>query len=145
MAGFTYCGGPYRGGTAKPSSAFSRGGLIMLDSTSSLSGAPALPAASQIFAVAEASSLESLDDQVPYTEVLPGTIFWSDLSSGAVSDYTRGLNRDVILLGGNWYTTSSANTPSVRIDMRGDFSETIDSGVSRIRVQFDPNALLYPT
>ncbi len=144
---FTYSRGPYQSSTAIPSSAFSKGDLLILDANSSLSRLPepsASAVSSAIWGVAEASSLQSLNDQVPYTLVQQGTIFLA--SAHSTSQFSVGAKHDV------GYTDSfpdtrfvvhtSTNTPQVTI-MPPDGERMIDSGRSVVMVQFEFDQTLF--
>ena len=144
---FTYARGPHQSSTAIPSSAFSKGDLLILDANSSLSrlaDPSASAVSSAIVGVAEASSLQSLNDQVPYTLALPGTIFLA--SAHSTSQFTVGEHFDV------GYTDSfpdtrfvvhnSTNTPQVVIMPPGG-EDMIDSARSVVLVQFDADQTIW--
>lgn len=136
-----YAQGPVRETTGIPSSAFSRGDLVMFDSASSLSRVPAEYSSASIVGVAMASSLESIDDQVPYIAVAHGTTLWSDATTG--SQFTRGELLDFEYTGANFFVTTSANTPIALIDPFGASDDVIDSNTSRVRIYLDPSNLAF--
>ena len=148
--GLFYASGPLEQDTAKPSSPFRKGDILVYDSNSSLSRAADLPAAGTIVGVADADSTDSLDDLVPYTIAREDTVFWSDIST-AVASVERGEAKDLGYItfpdsnSSEWVMLDSANTPGVRVDHAGSTHDVIDSATSRVRVRFDPTILLYST
>ena len=138
---FTYSRGPYQSSTAIPSSAFSKGDLLIYDSNSSLSrlADPGPSAtASDIAGVAEADSVDSLNDQVPYTLALPETIFLASCES--TGQFNPGDRVDVDYTDAQVATTfmvaSSTNTPQVVVMPPGS-ERMVSSGLSFILVKFD--------
>lgn len=144
---FTYARGPHMSSTAVPSSAFSKGDLLEYNGNSSLSrlrepGGSAT--ASGIIGVAEASSLESLNDQVPYTLALEGTVFLA--SAISTSQLNPGDKRDVGYTDSfpdtRFVVHSSTNTPQVVIMPPGS-EDMIDSARSVVLVRFDPQHTIW--
>lgn len=147
---FTYAKGPYQSMTAIPSSAFSKGDLLQFNANSSLSrlrDPNASATAAAIVGVAEASSLESLNDQVPYTLALEGTIFLASCDS--TSQFTPGEKLDVDYTDSfpdtRFVVASSTNSPQVIIHAAGGSEELIDSARSVVLVKFDPEQTLWGT
>ncbi len=128
--------------SAVPSSAFSKGDLLILTANSSLSrlADPGPSAtASDVAGVAESSSLESLNDQVTYTLALEGTVFLASCDS--TSQFTPGEKRDVDYTDSfpdtRFVVGSSANSPQVVIMPPGS-EDMIDSARSVVLVRFAP-------
>jgi hypothetical protein len=142
-----YAGGPVRETTGKPGSAFSKGDLLMLTSASSISRIPTSTASvgalakGTIVGIAKASSLESLNGEVPYLVLQRHTVLWSDCTTG--STHTGGERLDVEYTGGTFRVTTSAISPMCIIDMQGADFQVNDSNRSRVRVMIDPTWLLY--
>lgn len=150
--GLIYAHGPCRISEGVPSSAFSKGAILMFTSASSLSGLPvstnslgALPDGS-VIGVAMADSTASLDNKVPYVIADRDTVFWSDCTIG--SQYTAGESVDVEWHFPYWYATTSAITPLLRVVPRGDSVSMngiggSNSQQSRILVKFDETCLQF--
>lgn len=90
MAGLHYAEGTFEMRVGKPASAFSKGDLLVLNSSSSLSRIAIIETGADIVGVAACSSLQSVDNLCTY--LVPGfdTIFWSACTPG--STFTRGAN-----------------------------------------------------
>jgi hypothetical protein len=91
-----------------------------------------------IAGVALADSLDSLNNQVPYIEARPGVQFIAQ--TDASSTYTMGQGSFLSYVGGA-YLVNSSGTACVRIVT--DTYEFIDSNVSRVVVEFDPDATIW--
>ena len=140
--GLRYAKGPYRESTGIPSSAFSKGDVLVYNSASSLSRMSDLGQDGAIIGVAKADSLESLDNLVPFVVALPGTVFWSDATAGGQFD--GGDKRDLERTSANFIVHTSTNTPLVVIDHDGMSQEMITgSAVSQVLCMFDTNAMLF--
>ena len=143
-----YAHGSYRESTSIPSSAFSKGDLLMYTSASSLSRIPtstasvgALPKGT-VIGIAKASSLESINNQVPYILAQANTVFWSDITTA--SQMTAGEGLDVEYTGATFRVTTSAISPMLRIDPNGATQDVIgQSSTSRAKVRFDPTWTLF--
>ena len=141
-----YASGPERYSTGIPSSAFSKGDLLVYTSASSLSrlqtSTNSLGAAiAGIVGVALSTSLESIDNQVPYLVLAHNTVLWSDCTTG--SQMTRGEPLDLEYTGATFRVTTSAITPLFIIDANGASNDVIDSNNSRVRGVIDPTYLLF--
>lgn len=86
--GLTYAYGSFEVREGIPASAFSRGDLLCLTSSSSLSRLPHPLGATDIVGVAAADSTQSVLNKVTYVVPAFDTIFWSDCTPG--STFTRG-------------------------------------------------------
>lgn len=142
-----YASGPARESTGIPASAFSKGDLLMYNSASSLSRVATSDqslgalATGTIVGIAKASSLESINNQVPYIVLTDQTVLWSDCTTG--SQFSRGEKLDVEYTGGTFRVTTSAITPLFMIDPNGASDDVIDSARSRVRGLIDPTFLWY--
>lgn len=94
--GLRYAFGPAEMEEGRPSSAFSKGDILVYDSTSSLSRAPLLTLSTiDIAGVAAANSLQSFRNQVTFFKAGPDTVFWSDLTGG-ISTLSAGRELDFV-------------------------------------------------
>lgn len=140
FTGLRYAFGPADIEEAIAASAFSKGDLLVYDSTSSLSRAPVATLGSiDIAGVALAPSLQSFRNQVPFIKAGPDTVFWSVITPG--SNVTAGIeldlvddNADITDLGRPIVNTST-NTGRVVVERPIARMEQ-DSGVSRVLVRF---------
>ena len=141
---FIHARGPKRESTAIPSSAFSKGDLLQYNSNSSLSRM-AYPIATDglLVGVALASSLESLNDQVPFALAVPGSVWLSTVTTG--TQLTAGDKRDVEYTGAVFRVTTSTDTPIVTISADGASDAMIGSNDSRVMVEFDTDATVWGT
>lgn len=132
--GLRYAFGPADMDESVAASAFSKGDVLVYDSTSSLSRAPIAALGSiDIAGIAAADSLQSFRRQVPYFKADPDTVFWSVITPG--SNVTKGieLDFDVDAAGRPVVNTSSA-TP--RVVVHREISRmNQESGVSRVLVR----------
>jgi len=137
--GLTYAAGPYRESTGIPSSAFSKGDLLTLDSNSSLSRiAETFESGDDIAAIAMASSLQSINNQVPVLIPERTTEFWSDCTIG--SQFTAGTEWDFEYTGGKFFLTTSQTTVRAVVLHGGGSADVNDSNISRVRVALILNA-----
>lgn len=137
--GFWYAGGPIWREESIPASAYSRGDILQLNSSSSFSRTPATTwptSGAVIFGVADGSSLQSISNKC--TALVPGptTLFWASCNTALGSHLTPGGQYDVAFAVANsrYYVTSSANTPRVVV-VRGT-AEVSQSVQSRVLVRF---------
>lgn len=112
--GFWYAAGPSDTAAAVPASAFSKGDLITLTSTSSYSRINELMVSgNDIFGVAEGDSTQSLANLVTVRIPEANTQFWASLDTALTSDVTPGVEMDVAFSAANnryYVTTASANS-----------------------------------
>lgn len=118
--GFRYARGPKRTSEAIPSSAFSKGDLLMYDSNSSLSRADErFIANADIAGVALADSIDSINDRVPFIIPRSGTLFWASLVSNLGSEATVGTDSDIEFDTANGrYYVNPGSTTTVRAVIR---------------------------
>lgn len=142
---FIHAGGPKQESTAIPSSAFSKGDLLMYNSNSSLSlFDDEVVTEGLLVGVALASSLESLNDQVPYSLAIPGSIWLSTATTG--SQFTPGEKLDVEYTSSVFRVSTSNNSVVVTIMAGGGTEEILgQSNISRVLVQFDIDATVWGT
>ena len=142
---FIHARGPKMEESAIPSSAFSKGDLLMYDSNSSLSRfQDPIVTVGLLVGVALADSIESLDDQVPYALAVPGSVWLS--TATVASQMTPGAKLDVEYTGSVFRVTSSATTPIVTISPGGGTEQIRgQSNISRVLVQFDIDETIWST
>ena len=143
-----YAKGPYDIRHTVPSSAFSKGDLLVLTSNSSISRAATSTnslgaiANGTIAGVAMASSLDSIANLVPWLVAYPATVYWSDATSG--SQMTPGEKLDFEYTGATFRVTTSAITPIAMIDPNGASQDVVgQSTTSRVKIMLDPTFLLF--
>lgn len=116
--GLWYAEGPARRYAAKPASAFSKGDILQLDSTSSISRI-AVTWASGVdwVGIADADSTQSIDNLVPYLVPEEGTELWCSLSTALTSQVTPGVEGDIVFSTANnrYYFDTSANSVRARV------------------------------
>ena len=111
-----YAGGPHIVNHAKPASAFSRGDLLELNSSSSLSYADALHVAGQFLAgIALSSSTESVQDKVPYLVAHPSTKFWITASAANAQIASRMINYDITPASGDHELAAGSQNSSIAL------------------------------
>ncbi|GAG10982.1 unnamed protein product [marine sediment metagenome] len=120
--GFWYAGGDtHVFESAKPVSAFSKGDLLTL-STSSLSRiATTYASGSDIVGVATSDSIDSIDGLCSYIVPGPDTLFWASAASGIGTAMIPGAEGDVLFdVAEGRYHVDLSSTNSVRaVVMRG--------------------------
>jgi len=141
--GFWYARGEtHEFAEAIPSSTFSKGDLLQLDSNSSLSRAEETFDGSEatVIGVALAGSDKSIDDRVPYLIPGPDTVFWASLQSVDATALVPGLECDVrFALAENRYYVDPSSTNTIMVVLsRGDTGVgAIDQSVqSKVLVRF---------
>jgi len=144
----TYARGPARFCEAIVGSTFSKGDILMLTSTSSVSRIPTSTASvgalatATVAGVALADSTSSLNNKVPVIMVERDTIFWSDCTTG--STFTAGKSYDVEYTGATFRLTTSVISPMLRVVQNGNSSDlATTSSTSRVMVKFAEAQLLY--
>jgi hypothetical protein len=121
----------------KPASAFSRGDILMLTSASSLSGAP-IAGGVDIAGIALADSTQSINGRVVYAPPSPDEIYWSSIVTG--SAYTVGSAVTVCYSAASrWHVSTATHVGFAATVVKGT-SELVQSGESRIQIQFVGNA-----
>jgi len=131
-----YAKGPYQEESAIAGSAFTKGDILVYNSNSSLSQASLLfIGGGRIAGVAKHNSADSLagDQLCVYVVPLPGTIFWSDCTTG--SQMTPGERLDFEISSGQFRVSTSANTPRAII-WAGAGTESVlgQSNASRVMI-----------
>ena len=141
--GFWYARGKtHEFAEAIPSSAFSKGDLLTLDSNSSLSRVEETftSSADTIVGVATSGSDASINDRVGYIIPGPDTLFWASVQSNDATALVPGLECDIrFALGDRRYYVdpSSANTKNVVISRGNTGVGAIDQSVqSTVQVRF---------
>lgn len=136
MAGLHYASGTFEMRAGKPASAFSKGDLLVLNSSSSLSRIAIIETGADIVGVAAASSLESVNSEVGY--LVPGfdTIFWSVCTAG--SSFTRGANVNFNDDAAG-RPVANASTGTVRAVCYRGVADCDQSTVSKIQVRLISN------
>lgn len=117
-------------------SAFSKGDILALDSSSSLSRLnPYAAAAGTIYAIANSDSTNSINNKCVVTEIRPTTAFWSATTSGVtlIRGENSGVSFDATAPGRYWVDESTA-TNVVVID-KGT-AEVDQSDQSKVIVRF---------
>ena len=141
--GFWYARGKtHEFAEAIPSSAFSKGDLLTLDSNSSLSRVEEVftSSADTVVGVALADSDSSINDRVGY--LIPGadTVFWASLQSNDATALVPGLECDIafdVAEGRYFVDPSSTNTIMVVIARGNTGVGSIDQSVqSKVLVRF---------
>lgn len=111
---FWYAGGPCETLHAKPASAFSKGDLLMLDSTSSVSRVNVLLASGVDWVgIALGDSNQSILGNVPYLRVDERTELWCSLATNLTSHVTPGVEADILFSTANnrqYFDPASANS-----------------------------------
>ena len=134
--GFWYASGPCRKDERKAGSAFSKGDLLALDSTSSLSRLnPYATITAAIYGVATADSTDSINGLCGCVVVQPTTYFWSAATIGGT--YLTGDASGVSFSAakpGRYWVEDSTNSAIVSV-IRGD-AHIDQSQMSRVIVQF---------
>jgi hypothetical protein len=134
--GFWYASGPKRMDERIPGSAFSKGDILTLNSSSSFSRLnPYATETATVYAIACADSIDSINDKVPAVVVQPTTYFWGAVTAG--SALTTGENSGVSFdtgLTGRYEVDASTTTLRVVV-VEG--TDRIDQSVqSKAIVQF---------
>jgi len=137
---FVYTGLHYAFGPADmeegiAASAFSKGDLLVYDSTSSLSRLNPISSTTltALAGVAAADSLQSFRRQVPYFKAGPDTIFWSVITTA--SNVTKGLDLDYVE-DANGRPILVLSSSTVRAVVEREISRTNqESGVSRALIR----------
>jgi hypothetical protein len=140
--GFWYAGGDYTTEKAKAASAFSKGDLLMLDSSSSLSRIPSVATGTygnDIVGVALSSSLQSIDGFIPYLVPQRDTEFWASFASNIAAAMLPGQECDAYFAVANnrYYLTNASSNSGIAVIVRGnaDVSQSVQSRV-KVRLMY---------
>ena len=143
-----YAQGPYDIRHTVPSSAFSRGALLIFTSASSISRVPTSTASlgavdnGTIVGISITDSLDSIDNKVPWLVAHPQTVYWSDATTG--SQMTPGEKLDFEFTGNEFRVTTSVLTPIAVIYPEGGTQDIVgQSAGSRVKITLDPTFLLF--
>lgn len=134
--GFWYASGPQRYAEIIAGSAFSKGDILCLDSSSSLSRLnPYAAAAGTNYAVACSDSTNSINGKCVVLEIHPLTRFWSRTTSGVT--LIRGENSGVSFLatGPGRYWVDESSTTNIVFVTKGT-AEVDQSVESKVEVGF---------
>lgn len=128
--GFWYASGGRTTDERIPGSAFSKGDLLALDSSSSLSRI-AETHGQDIYGVALADSNDSINDLVPVLVPEDDTHFWSRISDVLTSELTTGVEADILFdtgVGRYYVEPGSTNTArSVTVRGTDDIDQSVQS------------------
>ena len=145
IQGFTYAYGNSQTVEAIPASAFSKGDVLMLDSTSSVSRINATFASGvDIYGVAESNSNDSVNNKVLVR--IPGAdcVWLASLSTVLTSQVTPGVEADILFgtpNGREYVDPSSANSVRVAVVRGTAGPAALDQSVhSQVLVSFIYNA-----
>lgn len=114
LDGLRYAKGTVRMEAGIPSSAFSKGDILMLTSASSLSRVNpyAIAAGAEVEGIALADSIDSIDNKVTYMVPGPDAEFW--LPTGTSSTLTKGASSGVsFIVASGRYIAESGGTAVV--------------------------------
>ena len=115
--GFQYARGSYEAEEIIPSSAFSKGDLLMLTSTSSVSriNPYAIAAGSEVFGVATCDSNQSIANKVTVLRPKPDTIFRVPVDAGSALTKGRSSGVSFVVATGRYYADGSGTTLPVAV------------------------------
>ena len=135
--GFWYASGPCRRDERTAGSAFSKGDILGLDSSSNLSRLnPYVDLTSgSIYGVATADSTDSINGKAGCIVIQPTTYFWSNTTYGAT--LLTGENSDVTFSAAKPYREWVENSTTTGVVVIVEGTDRIDqSRYSRVIVQF---------
>lgn len=137
---FWYAGGDYSTEHAIPASAFSKGDILMLNSSSSISRVPSVASGihgDDIVGVALADSVQSISNKVPYLVPQPDTLFWASLSTNE-SSVTPGTECDLFFdaTDQNRYYVEPGSANSVKVVIVRGTADVDQSVQSKALVKF---------
>lgn len=145
LQGLTYAYGDSQTVEATPSSAFSKGDILMLDSTSSVSRiAELFPSGTDIFGIAETNSNDSVNGKCLVRIPGANTAWLASLSTALTSHATPGVEADIsfaVANGRSYVNPASANSVRVAVIKGTAGPGALDQSVhSQVLVQLITNA-----
>lgn len=141
LDGFRYAKGKALLDAGIPSSAFSRGDLLMLTSTSSLSRVNpyAVAAGAEVYGIALADSIDSIDNKVGVLIPGPDCEFWVPTNAG--STLTKGANSGVsFIVATGRYQAESGGTAVVVVT--AGVADVDQSTTSKVRARVKSSGAL---
>lgn len=130
--GFWYASGPRRAAEGIPASAFSKGDILALNSSSSLSRLnPYAATTGTQYAIADADSIDSIRNKVPVTVIMPDTYFWSATTSGVtlITGENSGVSFVAAAPGRYWLDESTATAIFTVVEGTDRIDQSIQSKV----------------
>jgi hypothetical protein len=115
--GFWHASGPVNHREIKAASAFSKGDILTLDSSSSLSRLnPYAAVAASVYAIATADSTKSINGVCTVQEVLPGSRWWARTGTGVTLIRGEDSGVSFVVASGRYYVDESTTTKMVVVD-----------------------------
>ena len=134
-----YAWGKYEMGEAVAASAFTKGDILMYNSSSQLSSLPQVgQTTGDLAGIAASDSADSVNQKVAYVKITPDTVFWSNATPG--STYTVGakVNFNHGALTQGWGANGSSGTVLAVVE-RGVADIEGQSVESRVLLRFGAN------
>lgn len=130
--GFWYAYGPKHMEEVIAGSAFSKGDILALDSSSSLSRLePYLATTGSVYAIANSDSTNSINGKCSVTEVTPTTAFWSATTSAVtlIRGEESGVSFDAAAPGRYWVDESTTTNVVVIDKGTAELDQSVQSKV----------------